>query len=145
MAAQVNISFISSKAKKLIGYNLLQTVRYFPLGIDYTDQSKDLVWNYVISLETLDGLVVKDQIILYCSLDQFACPSETLYESKDMIESQHMTFFEILWIYIMSWQWHYETYAYKELVKLIKRMRIAHSFLQSVSNQFHVIILSLPM
>ena len=43
MAAQVNISFISSKAKKLIGYNLLQTVRYFPLGIDYTDQSKDLV------------------------------------------------------------------------------------------------------
>ena len=33
----------------------------------------------------------------------------------------------------------------KKPVKLIKRMKIAHSFLQSVSNQFHVIILSLPM
>ena len=30
-------------------------------------------------------------------------------------------------------------------VKLIKRVKIAHSFLQSVSNQFHVIILSLPI
>ena len=30
-------------------------------------------------------------------------------------------------------------------VKLIMRVKIAHSFLQSVSNQFHVIILSLPM
>ena len=30
-------------------------------------------------------------------------------------------------------------------VKLIKRVKIAHSFLQSLSNQFHVIILSLPM
>ena len=30
-------------------------------------------------------------------------------------------------------------------VKLIKRVKIAHSFLQYVSNQFHVIILSLPM
>ena len=30
-------------------------------------------------------------------------------------------------------------------VKLIKRVKIAHSFLQSVSNQFHFIILSLPM
>ena len=30
-------------------------------------------------------------------------------------------------------------------VKLIKRVKIAHSFLQSVSNQFHVIILNLPM
>ena len=30
-------------------------------------------------------------------------------------------------------------------VKLIKRVKIAHSFLQSVSNQFHVVILSLPM
>ena len=30
-------------------------------------------------------------------------------------------------------------------VKLIKRVKIAHSFLQSVSGQFHVIILSLPM
>ena len=30
-------------------------------------------------------------------------------------------------------------------VKLIKRVKIAHSFLQSVSNQFHVIILRLPM
>ena len=29
-------------------------------------------------------------------------------------------------------------------VKLIKRVKIAHSFLQSVSNQFHVIISSLP-
>ena len=30
-------------------------------------------------------------------------------------------------------------------VKLIKRVKITHSFLQSVSNQFHGIILSLPM
>ena len=30
-------------------------------------------------------------------------------------------------------------------VKLIKRAKIAHSFLQSVSDQFHIIILSLPM
>ena len=30
-------------------------------------------------------------------------------------------------------------------VKLIKQVKIAHSFLQSVSDQFHVIILSLPM
>ena len=30
-------------------------------------------------------------------------------------------------------------------VKLIKGVKIAHSFLQFVSNQFHVIILSLPM
>ena len=30
-------------------------------------------------------------------------------------------------------------------VKLIKRVKIAHSFSQSVSNQFHVIILSSPM
>ena len=30
-------------------------------------------------------------------------------------------------------------------VKLIKRVKIAHSFLQSVSNQFYVIILSLSM
>ena len=30
-------------------------------------------------------------------------------------------------------------------VKLIKRVKIAHSFLQSVSAQFHIIILSLPM
>ena len=30
-------------------------------------------------------------------------------------------------------------------VKLIKRVKIAHTFLESVSDQFHVIILSLPM
>ena len=30
-------------------------------------------------------------------------------------------------------------------VKLIKQVKIAHSFLQSVSDQFHVIMLSLPM
>ena len=36
-------------------------------------------------------------------------------------------------------------YEHKGPVKLIKRVKIAHSFLQSVSNQFHVIILSLPM
>ena len=34
---------------------------------------------------------------------------------------------------------------YKGPVKLIKRVKIAHSFLQSVLNQFHVIILSLNM
>ena len=28
---------------------------------------------------------------------------------------------------------------------LIKRVKIAHSFLESVSNQFHIIILSLPL
>ena len=30
-------------------------------------------------------------------------------------------------------------------VKLIKRVKIAHSFSQSVLNQFHVVILTLPM
>ena len=30
-------------------------------------------------------------------------------------------------------------------VKLIQRVKIAHSFLQSLSNLFHFIILSLPM
>ena len=30
-------------------------------------------------------------------------------------------------------------------VKLIKRVKIAHSFLRSMSDQFHVIILSLPV
>ena len=30
-------------------------------------------------------------------------------------------------------------------VQLIKRVKIAHSFLQCVSDQFHVIVLSLPM
>ena len=35
--------------------------------------------------------------------------------------------------------------VYKGPVRLIKQVKIAHSFLQSVSNQFHVIILSLPM
>ena len=30
-------------------------------------------------------------------------------------------------------------------VKPVKRVKIVHSFLQSVSDQFHVIILSLPM
>ena len=30
-------------------------------------------------------------------------------------------------------------------VKLSKRVKIAHSFSQSVSDQFHIIILSLPM
>ena len=30
-------------------------------------------------------------------------------------------------------------------VKLIKRVKIAHSFLQSESDQFHDIMLSLPM
>ena len=36
-------------------------------------------------------------------------------------------------------------YTLKGPVKLTKRVKIAHSFLQSVSDQFHVIILSLPM
>ena len=34
---------------------------------------------------------------------------------------------------------------YKGHVKLIKRVKIALSFLQSVSDQFHIIILNLPM
>ena len=40
---------------------------------------------------------------------------------------------------------NYYSTSRKGPVKLIKRVKIAHSFLQSVSNQFHVIILSLPM
>ena len=44
------------------------------------------------------------------------------------------------------WQLIYvRGFSAKGPVKLIKRVKIAHSFLQSVSNQFHVIILSLPM
>ena len=37
------------------------------------------------------------------------------------------------------------TVSDKGPVKLIKRVKIAHSFLQSVSDQFHIIILSLSM
>ena len=36
-------------------------------------------------------------------------------------------------------------FEHKGLVKLIKRVKIDHSFLQSVSDQFHTIILSLLM
>ena len=35
--------------------------------------------------------------------------------------------------------------AGKGPVKLMQRVKIAHSFLQLVSHQFHVIILSLPL
>ena len=34
---------------------------------------------------------------------------------------------------------------HKGPVKLVEWVTIAHSFLQSVSDQFHIIILSLPM
>ena len=37
------------------------------------------------------------------------------------------------------------SYKCKGPVELINRVKIAHSFLQSVSDRFHVIILSLPM
>ena len=57
------------EARKLRGYNSLRTVRCFPLGIDNTDQSKDLVGNYIIFLETLDELVARDQLSLCYSLD----------------------------------------------------------------------------
>ena len=33
----------------------------------------------------------------------------------------------------------------KGSVKLIKRVKISHSFLHSVSNQFHIIILRFPI
>ena len=33
----------------------------------------------------------------------------------------------------------------KDTLRKMKQVKIAHSFLQSVSNQFHVIILRLPM
>ena len=36
---------------------------------------------------------------------------------------------------------HVLPYDQKEPVKLMQRVKIAHSFLQSVSNQFHFIIL----
>ena len=36
-------------------------------------------------------------------------------------------------------------YRVKGPVKLIKQVKIAHSFLQSVSDQFHIITLSLLM
>ena len=42
-------------------------------------------------------------------------------------------------------QSHDDALRRKGLVKLIKRVKIARSFLQSVSDQFHIIILSLPM
>ena len=54
MAAQVNIDFLSYlfKAIKSRGYNPLQTLRCFPLGVYNTDQGKDLVGNYIISYST---------------------------------------------------------------------------------------------
>ena len=36
-------------------------------------------------------------------------------------------------------------FSIKGHVKLMQRVKIAHSFLHSVSNQFHIIILSLPV
>ena len=39
----------------------------------------------------------------------------------------------------------FSTRKSKGPVKLIKSVKIAHLFLQSVSNQFHIIILILPM
>ena len=46
-----------------------------------------------------------------------------------------------------SLRFHHPLFGFrcKGSVKLIKQVKIAHSFLESVSNQFHVIILSLPM
>ena len=40
---------------------------------------------------------------------------------------------------------HMAKITQKGPVKLIKWVKIAHSFLQFVSDQFHIIILSLPM
>ena len=71
----------------------MQTVNGISIGINNTDQGKDFVGNYITSLETLDKLVARNQIILCYSLDQFAHPSEARYELKDIIESQNMTFF----------------------------------------------------
>ena len=45
----------------------------------------------------------------------------------------------------LSFGWRLFVFKMKELVKLIKRVKIARYFLQYVSDQFHVIILSLPM
>ena len=57
--------------------------------------------------------------------------------------------------YPILWQTEEETdlvrrkvfwwFIHKGPVKLIKQVKIAHSILQSVSNQFHFIILILPM
>ena len=44
-----------------------------------------------------------------------------------------------------SMKYHFDILPTKGPVKLIKRVKIAHSFLQSVSDQFHIIILSLLM
>ena len=40
---------------------------------------------------------------------------------------------------------HCDKKRHKGPVKLTRRVKIAHSFLQSVSDQFHIIILNLPM
>ena len=51
------------KTRNLRGYNPLQTI----CCLDNTDQSKNLMGNYIIFLETLDKLVARDQIILCIS------------------------------------------------------------------------------
>ena len=74
-------SFIFFRARKVRGYNPLQTAHCFPLGMDNTDQSKNLVRHYIIPLATLDELVAREQIILRCSFDEFNMP---IRDSADM-------------------------------------------------------------
>ena len=50
-----------------------------------------------------------------------------------------------LFLYFITENLDQNVYNGKGLVKLMQRVKIAHSFLQSVSNQFQVIILNLPM
>ena len=55
------------------------------------------------------------------------------------------SFFKVNFLMASCFNHEYVIATPKGHVKLIKRVKIAHSFLQSVSDQFHVIILSLPM
>ena len=73
-------------------------------------------------------------------------PSEYIITNRFISNFQQLLYFRMSTLTISSAiRGEIERYAYKGPVKLIKRVKIAHSLLQSVSDQFHVIVSSLPM
>ena len=67
---------------------------------------------------------LQDTVKKMCSLDNIKIAAATIRQSLLDLDSE---------------------FDDKGPVKLIERVKIAHSFLQSVSNQFHIIILSMPI
>ena len=64
----------------------------------------------------------------------------TLLDSENRNLDSEASFIKIGWTLVELW-----SLEVKEPVKLMQQVKIAHSFLQSVSHLFHFIILSLPV